>query len=59
LAGPILEACAGVLAKRKEGSASWCANPVALGGCQGQDVTDALVPELLGEKKIQKALPGN
>ena len=33
-----------------------CANPQALGGCSGQDVTDLVLPLLVADKKLQKAL---
>jgi hypothetical protein len=33
-----------------------CANPAALGGCGGEDVTDGVLPLLLEDKKLLKAL---
>jgi hypothetical protein len=33
-----------------------CANPPGLGGCAGEDVTEQLVPLLLSDKKLLKAL---
>ena len=33
-----------------------CANPTGLGGCQGEDVTETLVPLLLADKKLMKAV---
>lgn len=34
----------------------FCANPPALGGCVGSDVTDAVLPALLADAKLTKAL---
>ncbi len=33
-----------------------CANPQGLGGCSGEDVTEAVLPLLLADKKLLKAL---
>jgi hypothetical protein len=33
-----------------------CANPQGLGGCSGQDVTDTVIPLLVADKKLAKAL---
>lgn len=33
-----------------------CANPSGLGGCSGEDVTEAVLPLLLADKKLLKAL---
>lgn len=41
---------------KKEPGVGVCANPAALGGCAGTDVTQALLPVLVENKKVQKAL---
>jgi hypothetical protein len=51
----LLEAVARVLEKDRA-LVGICANPEALGGCAGEDRTRELVPELVGHKKIVKAL---
>ncbi len=59
LAAPVMEAADGVLAKwvgKGEKPTGWCANPEALGGCNGKDATKELTERLLGEKKVEKAL---
>ncbi len=33
-----------------------CANPEGFGGCTGEDVTETVIPLLLGDKKLNKAL---
>lgn len=59
LAAPALAAAEKALAKRKgEPATAWCANPVALGGCVGTDVTGDLLGPVLDDKKVAKALGG-
>ncbi len=41
---------------KKEPGVGVCANPAALGGCAGTDVTAELLPVLQEHKKVQKAL---
>ncbi len=47
-------------AEKKGGPAQvgWCANPVALGGCPGEDVTAAVLERLEGDKKFGKEIGG-
>ena len=53
--GQILDAVEKVLAK--EGIAvAICANPEALGGCPGADRSAAIIPGLIGNHKIERAL---
>jgi hypothetical protein len=56
LAHPILEASNKALAKRGE-PVGWCVQPERLGGCVGDDASAELVPALLADKKVAKALP--
>jgi hypothetical protein len=42
--------------EKQGGSLGICANPPALGGCRGEDLTTTLVPELAGNRKVQKRL---
>jgi hypothetical protein len=55
-------AIAGSLARaaKKGGPADvgWCANPAALGGCPGEDVTDAVMSNLVADKKFLKEIAG-
>lgn len=59
LAAPIVEAADKALAKwgAKEGATAWCVQPAPLGGCSGTDATAELVPRLVADKKVAKALP--
>jgi len=60
LAEPILAASDKVLskaAKKGEPATAWCVQPEVLGGCEGTDATAELVPQLLEEKAVVKALP--
>lgn len=60
LAAPVLAAAEGVLAKAQkkgEPATAWCAQPQILGGCTGDDAGSTLVPHLLAQKKVKKALP--
>ena len=47
-------------AAKKGGAADvgWCANPVALGGCAGENVTDAVLATLVADKKFAKDIAG-
>ena len=59
LAAPVIKAIENANHKRaKKGAATvgWCLNPLLLGGCQGTDMTEALMPTLLKTKKVKKAL---
>jgi hypothetical protein len=58
LAAPVLAAVDKRVAKKWAGepSTGWCAQPVLLGGCAGQDATKELVSRLLDDPKIAKAL---
>jgi hypothetical protein len=59
-AAPVLAAASAALekwAKKGEPATGWCANPELLGGCDGDDATVSLLPRLLDDKKVQKALP--
>lgn len=60
LAAPVLDAADRHFAKaEKKGEVptGWCAQPQVLGGCTTHDETDPLVPRLLADKKVKKALP--
>jgi len=60
LAGPVLtaaDAAAAKWVKKGEPATGWCANPAMLGGCSGADATGELVPRLLADKKVGRALP--
>lgn len=60
LAEPVLEAATSAMnkwAKKGEPMTGWCANPPLLGGCQGMDKTIDLLPRLLADRKLSKALP--
>ena len=60
MAGPVLtaaDAAAAKWAKKGEPATGWCANPELLGGCSGTNATGELVPRLLADKKVGKALP--
>ncbi|MCB9743283.1 MAG: hypothetical protein H6741_07605 [Alphaproteobacteria bacterium] len=35
-----------------------CANPAGLGGCTGEDLSEAILPQLVADKKLVKALGG-
>ncbi len=57
LADPLLREVDKVFArweKAGEPKTVWCANPVLLGGCTGEDDSSALLPRLLGDKKVAK-----
>jgi len=41
---------------KKQAGVGVCANPAALGGCAGTDVTSELLSTLVADKKVQKAL---
>lgn len=55
LGGAILDTAARRLAKSGE-TTGWCANPAALGGCEGTNATGEVVPELGSDKKFGKWL---
>jgi hypothetical protein len=57
LAAPVIAAVEKLMAKRwaSEPATGWCANPVLLGGCAGQDQSRDLVGRLIDEKKVKKA----
>lgn len=55
LGAPVLEAAERTLAKWGE-SVAWCANPAVLGGCEGTDATETLVPRLLDDARVEKSL---
>jgi hypothetical protein len=59
LAAPVLAAAEGRMAKKWAGepATGWCANPVALGGCTGEDASRVLVARLLEDKKVAKSFP--
>jgi hypothetical protein len=59
LAEPLLAASGAALAKwrKKEAASGWCANPTFLGGCVGADATAELVPRLLADAKVARAIP--
>lgn len=58
LADNVLTTASARIAKRWVGEAGtgWCANPVLLGGCTGQNATSELVSRLLDDRKVAKAL---
>ncbi len=51
----ILETIAPVLEKQG-GSVGVCTNPVSLGGCPGQDLTDSRLSKLAADRKVRKRL---
>lgn len=55
LAEPVLAASEKTLGKWGE-SVGWCANPVSLGGCSGDNATKDLVGKLLAEPRVEKSL---
>jgi hypothetical protein len=60
LAAPVFAAADKFSAKRAKkghGPIGWCANPVELGGCKGENASGDLTDLLLGDKKVSKALP--
>jgi len=60
MAAPVFAAADGILEKwtsKGETSTGWCANPVAFGGCKGEEDSKSLTDRLLEEKKVEKALP--
>lgn len=56
LAAPVLDAARASLTKSRAPATGWCAQPAILGGCVGEDVTEAMVPKLLADKKVAKAI---
>ncbi len=59
IAAPILEAINRYTTKKAKKlgyTVGWCANPEALGGCHGEDVTALLLPDLAKDKRVRKAL---
>ena len=60
LAAPVLAAAdklASKLTRKGQPSISWCANPIAFGGCEGDNATGELSDALLRDKKVSRALP--
>ena len=55
LAAPVLEAADKALDKWGE-SVGWCANPIGLGGCEGDNRTNDLIQRLLDDKRVSKSL---
>ena len=43
-------------AKRSGTTTSWCPRPSTIGGCVGEDVTDAWIAIIKDDRKIQKTL---
>jgi hypothetical protein len=58
LGAPLMAAGDKALAKwaKSDGATAWCAQPAALGGCAGTDVTNEVAPKLIADPKVAKAL---
>jgi hypothetical protein len=59
-AAGVMSAADAVMAKwadKGEPATGWCLQPAALGGCSGADVTYPLLPRILDDRKVLKAMP--